>query len=142
MSQVLTPPGEPRRVAYLYLLPALSVFALFVLAPLAHSMWLSLFEWDGVTPGTWVGLDNYGQVVSDPELRAAFGHSLVLVGFYAVLPVVIGLVLAAAMSRARVRGLAGASTRRAPAAPPRRPHRRRPSCPATPARAPKRWTGR
>jgi raffinose/stachyose/melibiose transport system permease protein len=106
VSQVLAPPGEPRRVAYLYLLPALAVFALFVLAPLAHSVWLSLFEWDGVTPGTWVGLANYGQVVSDPELRAAFGHSLVLVGFYAVLPVVIGLVLAAAMSRARVRGLA------------------------------------
>ena len=105
MGRTLAPPGEPRRVAYLYLLPALIVFALFVLAPLAHSVWLSLFEWDGVTPGTWVGLDNYGQVVSDPELRAAFGHSLVLVGFYAVLPVVIGLVLAAAMSRARVRGL-------------------------------------
>ena len=61
------PPGEPRRVAYLYLLPALAVFALFVLAPLAHSVWLSLFEWDGVTPGTWVGLGNYGQVVSDPQ---------------------------------------------------------------------------
>jgi len=106
VSRALAPPGEPRRVAYLYLLPALTVFALFVLAPLAHSVWLSLFEWDGVTPGTWVGLANYGQVVSDPELRAAFGHSLVLVGFYAVLPVVIGLVLAAAMSRARVRGLA------------------------------------
>ena len=106
MSQVLAPPGEPRRVAYLYLLPALAVFALFVLVPLGHSMWLSLFEWDGVTPGTWVGLDNYEAVVSDPELRSAFGHSLVLVGFYAVLPVVIGLALAAAMSRARVRGLA------------------------------------
>ena len=106
MSRALAPPGEPRRVAYLYLLPALAVFALFVLAPLAHSVWLSLFEWDGVTPGTWVGLANYGQVVSDPELRAAFGHSLVLVGFYAVLPVVIGLVLAAALARARVRGLA------------------------------------
>ena len=89
--RALAPPGEPRRVAYLYLLPALAVFALFVLAPLAHSVWLSLFEWDGVTPGTWVGLANYGQVVSDPELRSAFGHSLVLVGFYAVLPVLIGL---------------------------------------------------
>jgi raffinose/stachyose/melibiose transport system permease protein len=106
VSRALAPPGEPRRVAYLYLLPALAVFALFVLAPLAHSVWLSLFEWDGVTPGTWVGLHNYGQVVGDPELRAAFSHSLVLVGFYAVLPVLIGLVLAAAMSRARVRGLA------------------------------------
>ena len=37
------PPGEPRRVAYLYLLPAFAVYALFVLAPLGHTIWLSLF---------------------------------------------------------------------------------------------------
>ena len=102
----LAPPGEPRRVGYLYLLPALVVFALFVLAPLGHSAWLSLFEWDGVTPGTWVGLDNYEAVASDGELRAAFLHAFVLIAFYAVLPIVIGLLLAAAMARTRVRGLA------------------------------------
>jgi raffinose/stachyose/melibiose transport system permease protein len=102
----LAPPGEPRRVGYLYLLPALVVFALFVLVPLGHSAWLSLFEWDGVTPGTWVGLDNYAAVASDGELRAAFMHAFVLIAFYALLPIVIGLLLAAAMARTRVRGLA------------------------------------
>ena len=102
----LAPPGEPRRVAYLYLLPGLVVFGLFVLAPLGHSAWLSLFTWDGVTPGSWNGLGNYADVVSDPQLRSAFGHAFVLVLFYAVGPIVIGLLLAAAMSRARVRGLA------------------------------------
>ena len=106
MSSALAPPGEPRRIAYLYLLPGLVVFALFVLVPLVHSAWLSLFSWDGVTPGTWVGLANYEAVVSDPQLRSAFLHALVLVGFYAVLPIGIGLLLAAAMARSRVRGLA------------------------------------
>jgi raffinose/stachyose/melibiose transport system permease protein len=99
------PPGEPRRVAYLYLLPALAVFGVFVLYPLGHAAWISLFAWDGVTPGHWVGLHNYKSVVTDSGLRAAFGHALVLLGFYAVLPIVIGLLLAAAMSRTRVRGL-------------------------------------
>jgi len=102
----LAPPGEPRRVAYLYLLPGLVVFVAFVLVPLVHSAWLSLFTWDGVTPGTWTGLANYKAVVSDPKLRSAFLHAFVLVGFYAVGPIVIGLALAAAMSRTRVRGLA------------------------------------
>jgi raffinose/stachyose/melibiose transport system permease protein len=102
----LAPPGEPRRIAYVYLLPGLVVFCLFVLAPLLHSAWLSLFNWDGVTPGTWAGLANYKAIVSDPRLRAAFLHALVLVAFYAVLPIGIGLLLAAAMSRTRVRGLA------------------------------------
>ena len=36
------PPGAPRRIAYLYLLPALAVYAAFVLAPLGHTIWLSL----------------------------------------------------------------------------------------------------
>ncbi len=100
------PPGEPRRIGYLYLLPAFAVFTLFVLVPLGHSFWLSLWEWDGVTQATWVGLDNYADVVSDPALRRAFAHALVLIVFYALLPVAIGLVLAGLVARAQVRGLA------------------------------------
>jgi raffinose/stachyose/melibiose transport system permease protein len=106
----LRPPGEPRRVAYLYLLPAFALFATFVLAPLVHAAWLSLFSWDGVTPGTWVGLHNYGSVVSDADLRRAFEHSAVLLVFYAGLPLVIGLLLAGAASRARIRGLTALRT--------------------------------
>jgi raffinose/stachyose/melibiose transport system permease protein len=103
-------PGEPRRVAYLYLLPAFVVFGAFVLVPLLHSAWISLFAWDGITVGEWVGLENYRAVITDPDLRAAFLHSLVLLAFYAGLPVAIGLLLAAAMSRAPVRGLAAFRT--------------------------------
>ena len=104
------PPGAPRRVAYLYLLPALAAFGAFVLFPLLHAAWISLFSWDGVTPGTWVGLENYKAVVTDSELRAAFGHALVLLAFYALLPIAIGLLLAAAMSRSRIRGLTALRT--------------------------------
>jgi raffinose/stachyose/melibiose transport system permease protein len=100
------PPGAPRRVGYLYLLPAFAVFALFVLAPLLHAVWISFFNWDGLTVGTWAGLDNYREVVSDPNLRAAFGHSLILLLFYAGLPLVIGLLLAGLLARGRVRGQA------------------------------------
>ena len=99
------PPGEPRRIGYLYVLPAFVLVGLFVLAPLIHSFWISLFEWDGITTGTWVGLQNYKDVVGDPEIRKAFGHALVLILFYAGLPTVIGLLLAGAVARARVRGL-------------------------------------
>jgi raffinose/stachyose/melibiose transport system permease protein len=105
VSAHAVPPGEPRRVAYLYLLPGLAVFAAFVLAPLLHTGWIALFEWDGVSEGEWVGLDNFTALVTEPELRTAFWHALVLLVFYSVLPVAIGLLLAAAMARTRVRGL-------------------------------------
>ena len=52
------PPGAPRRVGYLYILPAFAVFALFVLLPLLHAVWISFYQWDGLTVGTWVGLKN------------------------------------------------------------------------------------
>jgi raffinose/stachyose/melibiose transport system permease protein len=104
------PPGAPRRVGYLYLLPALAIYAAFVLAPLGHTVWLSLHQWDGLTPATWVGLDNYREIVDDGELRSAFEHSFVLILFYAVIPVTLGLVLVGALSRARVRGQAGFRT--------------------------------
>jgi raffinose/stachyose/melibiose transport system permease protein len=100
------PPGEPRKVAYLYVLPALAVWAGFALLPLVRGGVLSLYEWDGLGTGTWVGLANYQAVATDPELRGAFAHALVLVFFYAIIPVILGLVLAATMRRAqRLRGL-------------------------------------
>jgi raffinose/stachyose/melibiose transport system permease protein len=104
-SSAERPPGEPRLVGYLYLLPAFVVFALFVLAPLLHAAWLSLYHWDGLTVGTWAGLSNYRDVFSDPALRSSFAHALILIVFYAVLPLLIGLLLAGVMARARVRGL-------------------------------------
>ncbi|MFC9690230.1 carbohydrate ABC transporter permease [Kribbella sp. NPDC056951] len=100
-----SPPGEPRRIGYLYLLPALLVYGAFLLYPLTRAVHLSLFQWDGITLGKFVGLSNYVDVVRDAGLRAAFGHALVLIVFYAVLPVVIGLALATVLQRARVRGL-------------------------------------
>jgi raffinose/stachyose/melibiose transport system permease protein len=99
-------PGEPRRLAYLYILPAFAFYAAFVVVPLLHAGWISLFVWVGVSPATWVGADNYRDVLSDARIRSAFAHSLVLIAFYSLLPVGLGLLLAASLSRMRVRGLA------------------------------------
>jgi raffinose/stachyose/melibiose transport system permease protein len=100
------PPGEPRLVGYLYVLPAFAVFACFVLYPLGKAGWISLWNWDGLTVATWAGVSNYTDVFTDEELRSAFWHALVLLVFYAVFPLLIGLLLAGVMARAQIRGLA------------------------------------
>jgi raffinose/stachyose/melibiose transport system permease protein len=100
------PPGEPRRVAYLYIAPALAVYAAFLLYPLGRALVLSLYEWDGLTLGSWAGLSNYHQILTDDRLRSSFLHTGVLVVFFAVIPTAVGLTLAAIVARARVRGLA------------------------------------
>lgn len=101
------PPGEPRRIGYLYVLPGLLIYAAFVLVPFGHTFWISFHAWDGITPSRWVGFDNYRRVFTDPQVRETFGHALVLVGFYALLPLILGLFLAALLSRMRVRGISG-----------------------------------
>ncbi|WP_353649549.1 sugar ABC transporter permease [Nakamurella sp. A5-74] len=90
---------------YGFILPAFLVYAAFLLYPLLRSVHLSLFDYDGLTVGTFVGLDNYAEVFSSKALRASFLHALVLIFFYSVLPVMIGLVLAAILSRTKARGL-------------------------------------
>jgi raffinose/stachyose/melibiose transport system permease protein len=98
-------PGEPRKVAYLYLAPAFFFYLLFAFGPLVYTTWLSFFDWDGLTVGTWVGLDNYEKVLSDPDIRASFVHSFELIVFYAVLPCILGLLLASVIAHSRVRGV-------------------------------------
>jgi raffinose/stachyose/melibiose transport system permease protein len=98
-------PGEPRRVAYLYLAPAFVFYLLFAFGPLVYTTWLSFFDWDGLTVGEWVGLENYDKLLSDPDLRESFVHAFELIVFYAILPVVLGLVLASVIAHSRVRGV-------------------------------------
>ncbi|MGY0064453.1 carbohydrate ABC transporter permease [Streptomyces sp. LZ34] len=98
-------PGEPRAIGYLYILPALVLYAAFLLYPFGQSVWLSFVHWDGLTVATPAGFDNYRDLFTDPALRAPFAHALLLLVFYSALPVAIGLLLAALMSRARVRGM-------------------------------------
>jgi raffinose/stachyose/melibiose transport system permease protein len=97
-------PGEPRNVAWLYILPGLLFYVLFTLGPLLHTVELSFFDWDGLTVGRYIGLDNYREAFSDPLVRASFRHSAELIVFYALLPVALGLLLTAILTRHPVRG--------------------------------------
>jgi raffinose/stachyose/melibiose transport system permease protein len=98
-------PGESRRIAYLYVLPAFVVYAALNLVPLVQGVNVSFYDWDGITPATWVGLRNYADFFTDPTIRTGYVHVLLLMVFYSFLPIVFGLFLAVLLSRIRVRGL-------------------------------------
>ena len=82
-------PGDPRNIGWLYVLPGLAFYVLFTLAPLLHTVYYSLFDWDGLTEKTWVGLSNYSEALRDEVLRDTFVHSAILIVYYAVFPVII-----------------------------------------------------
>ena len=92
--------------AYLYLLPAFAFYLVFLVRPVVESVWIALFEWDGITASTWVGTANFADVLADPLIWQATLHSLVFVVFYAFLPTAIALLVVGVIARIRVRGLA------------------------------------
>lgn len=48
---------------YLWLLPAIVLFAVFRLYPMAFGLYLSFHEWDGLKPMVFRGLDNFQQAI-------------------------------------------------------------------------------
>ncbi len=105
--------GVARRRAvtgWLFVMPALFMYALFVLQPLVQTIRFSLYRWDGIGPATWVGLTNYRTVLDDPDLFGSILNSFRLVVFFSFIPVVLGLVAASVIHRV-VRGRAGAVAR-------------------------------
>jgi raffinose/stachyose/melibiose transport system permease protein len=80
--------------ALLWVAPALCTYAAFVLYPLAQSIQYSFYNWDGIGPATPAGLDNWKSIFTQPELIDSVEHAFVLIVFYTVLPVGLGLVAA------------------------------------------------
>lgn len=90
----------------LYLAPGLAVYVLFSIWPIIQTSYFSFFRWDGITEPRWVGLNNYINVFTNAQTLTVFGHGLIMIVFYAVLPVLIGLLIVAIMTRVRIRLLA------------------------------------
>jgi len=109
------PPRGPHRraarrralVGWLFALPAVLMYAVFVLQPLALTVQYSLYRWNGVGPATWVGLANYATVLRDPDLLATIGNSFKLVVFFSIIPVLLGLVTATVVHRVATGRLGG-----------------------------------
>ncbi len=88
-----------------FLLPALVIYAVFALYPMVDGLWLSFFDWDGVSADrNWVGLENYVQIFTqDPVFWRAVQNSLIWVTLSLIIPTAIGLAFAVALDQ-KLRG--------------------------------------
>lgn len=99
-------PGENKWTGWLYLLPGLIIYLAFTFYPILETIRTSFYKWNGFSAQrTWVGLENYQVVFSDPQFTGAFLHNLVFILFYCVLPVLVGLLLASVLSRKALPGM-------------------------------------
>jgi len=81
------------------MMPALLMYALFVLIPLLLSIYFSFFRWDGIGAMTWVGLKNYQTVLEVPKLLGTIFNAFRLVLWFSFIPVGLGLVVASVIHR-------------------------------------------
>lgn len=91
---------------WLYLAPGLLVFTAFMAIPTVGTIILSLTEWNGISWNTarYIGIDNYVRALQDPNFRNAFWNNILLVPFYVLLPMIIGILPAAIVHQMRLRG--------------------------------------
>ncbi len=75
-----------------FLLPAMALFALLVLAPILVAMYTSLFKWNGLggLPTNFIGFGNFVRLIRDKVFLGDLQHGLILI----ILSVVIQLPLA------------------------------------------------
>jgi multiple sugar transport system permease protein len=114
LNQIARPRSTPRlslrrREAingYLFILPAVLGFLLFIAGPMGFTAYVSLTEWDMLSPRRYVGLGNYRKLLGDDplfwkSLRVTFTYTIVAVPLVQVVGFAVALLL-----NVRVRGLA------------------------------------
>lgn len=83
-----------------FMLPSAVPLALFVLGPMLAAAWISLTEWNLLAPAQWVGLENYANLLTDPETADVFLHTLYYIVGYLPLVYIGGLAIALALNTA------------------------------------------
>jgi raffinose/stachyose/melibiose transport system permease protein len=86
-------------VGWLFTLPALLMYAFFVLVPFLLTILYSFFRWNGVGPMTWVGVKNYVSVFQVPNLVGTIFNAFWLVVWFSFIPVGLGLIVASLIHR-------------------------------------------
>lgn len=113
-TAVAPAPAPPRRAAtvrrarrnwrgWLFVAPFMLVFALTFLAPIVYALVLSLFRDQAFFGGTtFVGVDNYAQVLADPKFWESFQRVLAFLAVQVPIMLVLALIAALAIDSARL----------------------------------------
>ena len=79
---------------WLFLLPGIAFFAVYVIVPVFQSMGLSLYDWDGLGEATYVGWGNYGELAADPAFYTSLWNNVLWLLLYLLaIPAGLGIAL-------------------------------------------------
>jgi raffinose/stachyose/melibiose transport system permease protein len=78
-----------------FLLPGIVLSVIVLVIPMLMNISFSFTRWSGVGKPQWIGLANYDQLIHDQDFWASFEHIGGLIIALAVVPTLLGLVIAA-----------------------------------------------
>ncbi len=92
-------------VPYLFVLPAILLFLIFLVYPLLKGLQISFFDWSIMPnkPSTFVGLQNYAQALQDPIAGVAFKNTLIYTAITVPMQMILAM-LAALMINSVTKG--------------------------------------
>ena len=83
-----------------FLLPSAVPLIAFVITPMIAAAWISLQDWNLLSPMTFIGFENYSNLLTDPNTYTVFLHTATYIVGYLPLVYVGGLALALALNTA------------------------------------------
>jgi multiple sugar transport system permease protein len=91
-------------IGWQFVAPFLAVFALVFLAPIAYSLYLSLYRTKLIGGTSFVGLENYSKAVEDPQFWSAAGRVSLFLVVQVPIMLVLALLVALAIDSGRLYG--------------------------------------
>lgn len=99
-------PGESRFHGWLYILPGLVIYLVFIFYPILETIRTSFYQWDGFSSTrTFIGVENYVSLLNDSQFLQALLNNLTFIIFYSIIPILIGLALASLLGRKPLPGM-------------------------------------
>lgn len=98
--------NQRKIIPYLFIAPTLSIFALFVLAPILYASYMSFFEWNGISIPEFTGLNNYERLFRDPIFWRALRNTLTYSAGVVPFSMALGLLAALSLNRKNLPGRA------------------------------------
>lgn len=92
--------------ALLFCLPALVILAVVIGVPSLATLVMSLYDWDGISQGRFIGLENFREIFTEDHVfPTAVLNNLTWAGLFLTIPIILGLTVAftlAALKRGRL----------------------------------------
>ncbi|WP_256759746.1 carbohydrate ABC transporter permease [Cohnella sp. WQ 127256] len=82
----------------IFTVPTLLFFTVIVIIPILQTFQKSFFDWDGLSPATFIGLDNYTRLLDDDTFWVSLKNGLIFAFVLVVYQIGIGTLLAIALS--------------------------------------------